>query len=601
MLQQTKHFYEFGPFRLDTTERLLLRGGEAVALTPKLFDILLVLVSNCGHILEKEEVIKAVWPDTAVEEGSLTRNISTLRKALGENPANPQYIETIPWRGYRFVAPVRASADVSTELVIEEHLRTRIIAEETETNGATETVIVVAEASHAAPSALTVVRNWLRLHSVLAIGLVVVSLAAIAILSLSLRRQPGSHRGADGFSAYNVTLQKLTNTGNALGASLSPDGQFVVYNTIDEGNRGALWLRRVGSKESMQLVPPTPDGIWSFTVSHDNSWIFYVQSDRDEPSRSGTVFRLPILGGTPRKLTEKVDSDVTLSPDDQRVAFDRFKAGGDFDLVTANATDGSDERVIATAKANLGKNFLHPQWSPDGAKILFFNIEERADGNYWSLGEMGAGGGTSKLVLQPRRQRIWFMAWADGGDGIVLNASDPVTNLPQLYYVSYPGGETQRISNDLFYYNGVSVGGDSVVTTQLDRPTSIWVTAGPDVRQARQLTTGGVFFDSLTWTPDGRIVYDAWDDGKHHLWMMDGDGQHRQQLSPENVEDRMPDVSPDGKHVVFLSNRSGAWALWLMDIDGRKRRVAAPVRAGRSVSLLRNGAGRQNNPGSNSD
>src|SRR5882724_9156122 len=139
MVQQGEHFYEFGPFRIDATERLLLRDGEAVALTPKLFDILLVLVSNSGRILEKEEVIKAVWPDTAVEEGSLARNISTLRKTLGENPAEPQYIQTIPWRGYRFVASVRASAEPSTELVIEEHLRTRIIAEETETSGATET------------------------------------------------------------------------------------------------------------------------------------------------------------------------------------------------------------------------------------------------------------------------------------------------------------------------------------------------------------------------------------------------------------------------------------------------------------------------------
>ncbi|HXI88428.1 MAG TPA: transcriptional regulator, partial [Blastocatellia bacterium] len=202
MVQQGEHFYEFGPFRVDTTERLLLRGGETVALTPKLFDILLVLVSNSGRILEKEEVIKAVWPDTAVEEGSLARNISTLRKALGENPAEPQYIQTIPWRGYRFVAPVRASTELSTELVIEEHLRTRIVAEETETSGAaTETSVPVAQPERVATAASAV-----RLRRILAIG-VVGSLAAIAVLSLSLRRPPASGRGAVGFSAYNVTLQ----------------------------------------------------------------------------------------------------------------------------------------------------------------------------------------------------------------------------------------------------------------------------------------------------------------------------------------------------------------------------------------------------------
>ena len=137
MAQQTISFYEFGPFRLDAGERLLLRDGHVVPLTPKLFDILLVLVQSRGHILEKEKVLKAVWQDTIVEEGNLTRNVSTLRKALGENPNEPQYIETIPWRGYRFIADVHEVVNGSDDLVIEEHSRSRIIIEADEvTNGA---------------------------------------------------------------------------------------------------------------------------------------------------------------------------------------------------------------------------------------------------------------------------------------------------------------------------------------------------------------------------------------------------------------------------------------------------------------------------------
>lgn len=106
MFWQPKTSYEFGRFRVDTRERLLLCDGEVVALTPKVFDILLVLVQNSGHILSKDEVMKLVWPDSAVEEGSIARNISTLRKALGESPDDRQYVETVPWRGYRFVANV---------------------------------------------------------------------------------------------------------------------------------------------------------------------------------------------------------------------------------------------------------------------------------------------------------------------------------------------------------------------------------------------------------------------------------------------------------------------------------------------------------------
>ena len=103
--------YEFGPFRVDTRERALRRNGELVPLTPKVFDILLVLVQNSGRVLTKNEMMNLVWPDTAVEESNLGRNVSTLRKALGDGPDEHRYIETIPWRGYRFIAKVRQCSD----------------------------------------------------------------------------------------------------------------------------------------------------------------------------------------------------------------------------------------------------------------------------------------------------------------------------------------------------------------------------------------------------------------------------------------------------------------------------------------------------------
>jgi DNA-binding winged helix-turn-helix (wHTH) protein/TolB-like protein/Tfp pilus assembly protein PilF len=107
MQHRTDHLYEFGPFLLDTVERVLLRDGKVVPLTAKVFDTLVVLVQNSGHMLEKNELMQAVWSDSFVEEGSLTRNISTLRKALGESSGGRQYIETVPKRGYRFVTEVK--------------------------------------------------------------------------------------------------------------------------------------------------------------------------------------------------------------------------------------------------------------------------------------------------------------------------------------------------------------------------------------------------------------------------------------------------------------------------------------------------------------
>jgi DNA-binding winged helix-turn-helix (wHTH) protein/TolB-like protein/Tfp pilus assembly protein PilF len=109
--QPDSHSYEFGRFRLKTAERILLREGELVPLTPKVFDILITLVENSGQVVAKDDLMKRVWPSTYVEEGNLTQNISLLRKALGETPGGAQFIETVPRRGYRFVAETSETWD----------------------------------------------------------------------------------------------------------------------------------------------------------------------------------------------------------------------------------------------------------------------------------------------------------------------------------------------------------------------------------------------------------------------------------------------------------------------------------------------------------
>jgi serine/threonine protein kinase len=106
MSVQTRQFYAFGPFRLDAEKRVLVRAGRPVSLTPKTAEILLVLVENAGHLVHKDELMKRVWPDAIVEEGNLNKNVSVLRKALGEWEGGAEFIETVPKRGYRFVAPV---------------------------------------------------------------------------------------------------------------------------------------------------------------------------------------------------------------------------------------------------------------------------------------------------------------------------------------------------------------------------------------------------------------------------------------------------------------------------------------------------------------
>jgi DNA-binding winged helix-turn-helix (wHTH) protein/TolB-like protein len=119
MTDETSAFYEFGRFRVKADERVLRRSEELVSLTPKAFDILLTLLENAGRLVNKDDLMKRVWPNTFVEEGNLTQNISLLRKALGESANGPQFIETVPRRGYRFVAPVTRANENGQDAAIE--------------------------------------------------------------------------------------------------------------------------------------------------------------------------------------------------------------------------------------------------------------------------------------------------------------------------------------------------------------------------------------------------------------------------------------------------------------------------------------------------
>ncbi|HEY5402920.1 MAG TPA: alpha/beta fold hydrolase [Pyrinomonadaceae bacterium] len=128
--RQDKRFYSFGAFRIDVTERVLFGERGTVPLTPKVFDTLLLLVENNSHVLGKQELIERIWPDSFVEDNNLAQNISILRKALGQSPGGQDYIQTVPKRGYRFVAEVREDWEEGAPVVVRERTRSRIVVEE---------------------------------------------------------------------------------------------------------------------------------------------------------------------------------------------------------------------------------------------------------------------------------------------------------------------------------------------------------------------------------------------------------------------------------------------------------------------------------------
>lgn len=199
MSNRLKPLYEFGPFVLNPAEHTLLRDGRPVPLRPKVFATLLVLVESGGSLVEKDELMKAIWPEQYVEEGNLNKIVSLLRQALGEDTAMHQYIETVPKLGYRFVADIRTvNGGGDAELVVETHTRARLIVEE-ETDDESPTTnggALVMDAVVVKPTMETAVvpaqlasksESWLKTKAILAAAAVIIVLAAVVYLFYSSR------------------------------------------------------------------------------------------------------------------------------------------------------------------------------------------------------------------------------------------------------------------------------------------------------------------------------------------------------------------------------------------------------------------------------
>src|SRR5512132_3197940 len=197
MREQSHYVYEFGPFHLDATRRVLLKEGEPLKLFPKEFDTLLALVESNGELLEKDDLMRRVWQDTIVEESNLTTNISHLRKLLGESRDKHDYIVTVPGHGYRFVAGVRQAFD---EVIVRERTRVTVEEEESESEELATPAVEESESAGAKHPARDAKMATARGHGLggrnflLAAAAIVVAAAAFG--SYRLIRQGPSKNGA---------------------------------------------------------------------------------------------------------------------------------------------------------------------------------------------------------------------------------------------------------------------------------------------------------------------------------------------------------------------------------------------------------------------
>jgi serine/threonine protein kinase len=417
-------------------------------------------------------------------------------------------------------------------------------------------------------------KSFSRAWMLAPLALLVVAAAAFTAYRFVQNRPPP-------ISFENMTLRKLSQTNNVVFAHITPDGKSIVYYSIEENDERALWIRRVEDKSALQLLPTQPVQFWGgITVSPDSSWIYYIAAARD--ARHGTLYRLSSLGGAPRRLVETVNDLGSLSPDGERILYVRY---GDeqMRLLSANAADGSDERVIYSLPSAYASNhiFRDPQFSLDGKSIFFIKFERINGEEFWSLVEISAdgGGGAERVILPLRKPRISEIVVLKDGSGLLVNATDAISNLTQLYHVSLPEGLETRITNDLNAYFGLSISDDgrTIVTAQRHTAKDVWTISGADANDSRKLTNESNVYSNVVRTADGRIVFDALDNNRPHIWIMNGDGSGAQQLTPNDSFDHEPRVSPDGRFIVFTSRRTGETKIWRMNADGSGPQLLTPV------------------------
>jgi len=377
----------------------------------------------------------------------------------------------------------------------------------------------------------------------------------------------------DGPPFQELKIVKLRTNGNAISASISPDGKYVAYTLVEGGNQG-IWIRQVANATSVNIVPPANVVYGGLTFSHDGAYLYYSAHERNN-FEHGTLYQVPVLGGTQRKLISDVQSAVTLSPDGRQVAFLRNRRAEARDDLMLASLDGGKERTLASRNHPAKFGYASaPAWRPDGDVITVAYEDSDDRGRYTTLANIDVQTGAQKPLPSQRWQFVERMVWLPNGSMLLVIGQDPESTFQQIWGVPARGGMPRKITNDLNDYIGLSVAADSrhLTTRQFQVLTSIWFAAKGDTKAAQQLTPGAGRYYDLAWTPDGKIMYSADASDTVDLWARDATGSAPRQLTSAARRNYAAASTPDGKHILFHTNRTGTWNIWRMEPDGGNQR-----------------------------
>lgn len=560
--------YSFENFNLDPVNRQLRRDGEPVQLPAKAFDILHALIENKGRLVEKDELFERVWRGQIVEESNLTVYISQIRKVLGETKKSSRLIETVPGYGYRFVGEV--AGPNGDDILIETETLTRITIEHEAENG----FVMPAATNGVSPRAIEGVRESPGGRARYLIPVIALLLiAAGAGLFVWLWKPFEADRTNASVSPFgDAKINQLTTKGLVGWSAISPDGKFFAYALNERGEfKQSLWLAQTDGGGELQLRP-AGGRYRTIEFSPDGKMLYFLLSDAEDAP--GGFFRMPVLGGPPEKLPIEVTFRFSISPDGKEIAFARRDAqSGDSTIVIADLS-GSGERVLLSRPASLPVSSWKLAWSPDGTQLAFAAVadEIKRSSEFFVV---NVSDGEARQVTDQAWLAVHSIVWTSDRTGLIAVARSRERTERQLWHVELASGRLREVTPET-ETNGsslsISADSRSLMTVYVRRESNIWIAPADDLAQARQITfssLNGIYgWNGIDWSADGRIVFvGEVNDGLVLYSMNEAGGDVRQITSPGYI-DRHPRALPDGKTIVFQSNRSGAWEIWSVRSDG---------------------------------
>jgi serine/threonine protein kinase len=386
-------------------------------------------------------------------------------------------------------------------------------------------------------------------------GIVVLAAAGYGVYALLNRNRPAPFE--------NISITKVTETGKAALVAISPDGKYIL-NVVREAGQESLWLRNLPTNSDTQVIPPADVNYARLRFSPDGNYIYFT---RNEPGSTelNSLYRAPVLGGTPRRIVTDIDSNITFSPDGRQIAYFRFndpEAGKELLLLLPVA--GGDEKILYSGPVSGG--LQDPAWSPDGKTIVCMVLQP--GGAFSGLVTIDLASGKRKLFFTSDASIVQRPVWMPDQRGLLAQST---FGRNQIVFVSYPDGKFHNVTRDTNNYSEPSLAADGhtlvSVLSQSHYNLFVMPAASLSNGEVRQVTSGAPIFN-FSWTPDSQLVMDS----SSGLGLLNPESGNKTQLVEQTgTFIDTPSACAGGRYVVFTSaigKGNRALNIWRTDASG---------------------------------